>query len=254
MSPCGPVRSVADCPLPLPTSPSSIQQLQLISKGMASADDKVYHKILSEMEQNSMKAYAQHNRKANSSRSSRSPPPTSPGAVSPERQSDPRVAVYSPLKLDDAGSDERSPVQGSTAAKETARGGGVNGPAGATAGEKAHPGPVQPAQQPVMAPAQAAQEASPPPSESRGPLMYTERLVRLTKDAHGALGLTISGGCAPHTPLLPSLPFLLTHSLLPVECQTHTPSLALLSVPRISPTLCPPKLLFCYGMHIGTVD
>eukprot|EP00039_Didymoeca_costata_P019408 m.337424 g.337424 ORF g.337424 m.337424 type:complete len:607 (-) comp18129_c0_seq1:45-1865(-) len=40
-----------------------IQQLQLISKGMATPGDKVYTRILSEMEQNSMKAYAQHARK-----------------------------------------------------------------------------------------------------------------------------------------------------------------------------------------------
>ena len=34
-----------------------IQQLQLMSKGMASAGDKMYQRVLHEMEQNSMKAY-----------------------------------------------------------------------------------------------------------------------------------------------------------------------------------------------------
>lgn len=39
-----------------------IQQVQLISKGMATGDSAVYSRILSEMEQNSMKAYARHAR------------------------------------------------------------------------------------------------------------------------------------------------------------------------------------------------
>ena len=40
-----------------------IQQLQLMSKGMHEASDAVYGRILCEMEQNSMKAYAHHARK-----------------------------------------------------------------------------------------------------------------------------------------------------------------------------------------------
>ena len=47
-----------------------IQQLQLMSKGMASAGDKMYQRVLHEMEQNSMKAYVRRHRNHRISRPS----------------------------------------------------------------------------------------------------------------------------------------------------------------------------------------
>lgn len=55
-----------------------IQQLQLMSKGLTSPGDKMYQRVLHEMEQNSMKAYAQHGRKISTPITSKPAPETAP--------------------------------------------------------------------------------------------------------------------------------------------------------------------------------
>lgn len=148
------------------------------------------------------KAYAQHNRKASAAAAAPGPhsppkkgPPSraSPGTVSSARGDDARVSVYSPLKLEGDPNGTRRAAQTPTDVLAAVERISPRTPPDATT-RRTPPVTAMPSTPPVVT-APPERHATPSPvNETRGPLMYTERLVRLTKNVDGALGLTVSGG------------------------------------------------------------
>eukprot|EP00041_Stephanoeca_diplocostata_P022901 m.553639 g.553639 ORF g.553639 m.553639 type:complete len:451 (-) comp22171_c0_seq7:1555-2907(-) len=171
-----------------------IQQLQLMSKGMATNDDKVYKKILAEMEQNSMKAFAHHN--SQQKRASLHQPedrslPVQQGQMrapsKPAQSRSPGAAAASPQQQTALPQATPSPSHRSPAVS----------PHKPSAAATLDPGAD--GRDTAAAPLDAERTQVWDP-RSRFPEHIHARTVVLHKDAEGSLGLTISGGVVEGMP------------------------------------------------------